>query len=250
MSSGSALALRTVAFGDLDGRLWGAAVQRGHAGLVVGSGDSVTEAPEPRWTVEDRAWRLTGDGFELHVEPRGEAPAEDREDDGSEPELSGLQELCRVHGRISLGGVEQLVDCGGTRSEVDGLEADAVGSARVVSGWFGPDEAISVIALRPRRASDHGSDLIAATLFDPGGWVAVDDPRLSTTYTPAGDPARTSLELWISDGENEFPRRAAGEAAGPSAVVSAGELQLRVAPLRCHSRGLEGAGVYVLASLQ
>ncbi len=250
MSSGSALALRTVAFGDLDGRLWGAAVQCGHAGLVFGSGDTAAGAPEPRWTVEDRAWRLTGDGFELHVEPRGEAPAEDREDDRSERELSGLQELCRVHGRISLGGVEQLVDCGGTRSEVDGPEADAIGSARVVSGWFGPDEAISVIALRPWRASDHGSDLIAATLFDPGGWVAVDDPRLSTTYTPAGDPARTSLELWVSDGENEFPRRAAGEAAGPSAVVGAGELRLRVAPLRCHSRGLEGAGVYVLASLQ
>jgi hypothetical protein len=249
MSSRSALALRTVAFGDLDGRLWGAAVRSGHAGLVFGSGDSAAGASEPEWTVEDRVWRLTGDGFELHVEPRGEAPAGDRDGNGSEPEVRGLQELCRVHGRISLGGVEQIVECGGTRSEVDGLKAEAIGSARVVSGWFGPDEAITVIALRSRRASDHQADLIAATLFDPDGWVPVDDPRLSTTYTQAGDPARTSLELWVSDGENDFPRRAAGEAAGPSAVVSAGELELRVAPLRCHSRGLEGAGVYVLASL-
>jgi len=249
MSSGSALALRTVAFGDLDGRLWGAAVQSGHAGLVFGTGDAATGAPEPEWTVEDRAWRLAGDGFELHVEPRGEAPAGDRGGDGSEPEVTGLQEFCRVHGRVSLGGAEQIVDCGGTRSVIDGLDAEAIGSARVVSGWFGPDEAITVIALRSRRASDHQADLIAATLFDPDGWVPVDDPRLSTTYTQAGDPARTSLELWGSDGENEFPRRAAGEAAGPSAVVTAGELELRVAPLRCHSRGLEGAGVYVLASL-
>jgi hypothetical protein len=252
MSEANGMAFRTVAFGDVDGRLWGAAVQSGHAGVVFGSGDSSAVASEPAWTVEDRAWRLSGDGFELHVEPRGEGPpdARDGDGDGAEPEVSGVQELCRVHGRFSLGGVEQLVDCGGTRSVIDGLKAEAIGSARVVSGWFGPDEAITVIALRSRRASDHETDLIAATLFDPDGWAPVDDPRLSTTYTAAGDPARTSLELWVSDGENEFPRRAAGEASGPGAVVSAGELELRVAPLRCHSRGLEGAGVYVLASLQ
>jgi hypothetical protein len=249
MSAANGMAFRTVAFGDVDGRLWGAAVQSGHAGVVFGSGDSSAVASQPAWTVEDRAWRLSGDGFELHVEPRGEAPSDDG-GDGSDQEVSGVQELCRVHGRISLAGVEQLVDCGGTRAVIDGLEAQAIGSARVVSSWFGPDEAITVIALRPRRASDHESDLIAATLFDPDGWAPVDDPRLSTTYTAGGDPARTSLELWVSDGENEFPRRAAGEARGPGAVVSAGELELRVAPLSCHSRGLEGAGVYVLASLQ
>jgi hypothetical protein len=252
MSSPSALAFRTLAFGDVDGRLWGAAVQRTHAGLVFGSGDASAVASEPEWTIDDRAWNLRGDGFELHVEPRGETPAEaeaDGEGTASPPVLSGLQELCRVHGRISVDGSEQIVDCGGTRTEVDGFEPDAIGSARVVSGWFGPDEAITVIALRARRASDHEADLIAATLFDPDGWVPVSDPRLSTTYTDAGDPARTSLELWVAEGEGEFPRRAAGEAAGLVGTVTAGELALRVTPLRCHSHGLEGAGVYVLASL-
>jgi hypothetical protein len=249
MSPGSASALRTVAFGDLDGQVWGAAVQSGHAGLVFGGAGTAQGAPEPEWTVQGRAWSLVGDGFELHVEPRGEAPAEDRDGDPSKSEVTGLQEICRVHGRILLAGVEQLVDCAGTRTALDGLEAEAAGSARVVSGWFGPEEAITLIALRPRGASDHEADLIAATLFDPDGWSSVDDPRLSTTYTQTGDPARTSLELWVADGENEFPRRAAGEASGPSAAVSAGELMLRVAPLRCHSRGLEGSGVYVLASL-
>jgi hypothetical protein len=248
MTAVDALAFRTVAFGDVDGRLWGAAVQTGHAGLVFGSGDSSSSASEPEWTVEDRAWKLSGEGFELHVEPRGETPAQ-VDGDGDGPEVTGLQELCRVHGRISLDGAELIVDCGGTRTEVDGIQPDAIGSARVVSGWFGADEAITVIALRSGGASDHEADLIAATLFDPDGWVAVSDPRLSTTYTEAGDPARTSLELWVADGENEFPRRAAGEVAGAGGAVTAGGLALRVAPLRCHSRGLEGAGVYVLASL-
>lgn len=249
MSPTSTVAFRTLAFGDVDGQLWGAAVQSAHAGLAFGSTGASSVAPEPEWIIEDRVWNLRGEGFELHVDPRGEAPKEADGNGEGPAEVSGLQELCRVHGRISLDGVEQIVDCGGTRTEIDGLEPGAIGSARVVSGWFGPDEAITVIALRSRRASDHQADLVAATLFDPNGWVPVTDPRLSTTYTEAGRPARTSLELWVADGENEFPRRAAGEATGADVAVTAGELALRVAPLRCHSRGLEGAGVYVLATL-
>jgi hypothetical protein len=249
MSGASTLAFRTLAFGVVDGGLWGAAVQSAQAGLAFGTGDSSRSAPAPGWTVEDRAWSLSGDGFELHVEPRGETPAEPDGDGDAPVNVSGLQELCRVHGRLSIDGVEQTVDCGGTRTEIDGLKPDAITSVRAVSGWFGPDEAITLIALRSSGASDHEADLVAATLFDPGGWVPVSDPRLSTTYTEAGDPSRASLELWVSDGENEFPRRAAGEAAGPGVTFTAGELALRVAPMRCHSRGLEGAGVYVLASL-
>jgi hypothetical protein len=252
MSAATGTAFRTVAFGDVEGQLWGAAVASDGAhpaGLVVGGAASAVVA-EPRWAVEERSWVLSGDGFELHVEPRGEDPTEDDgTDDGGGPQVSGLQELCRVHGRISLPGGEHTVDCGGARSEIDGLEPDAIASARIVTGWFVDDEALTLIALRSRRASDQESDLIAATLFDHEGWVPVSDPRLSTTYTQSGDPARMSLELWVADGENEFPRRAAGEATGAPVVMTAGELELRVAPLRCHSRGLEGSGVYVLASL-
>jgi hypothetical protein len=249
MSVASTLAFRTLAFGDVDGRLWGAAVQSAQAGLAFGNGDCARTAPTPAWTVEDRVWSLSGDGFELHLEPRGETPEEPDSDGDAPADVSGLQELCRVHGRLSLNGVEQIVDCGGTRTEIDGLKPDAIASVRAVSGWFGLDEAITLIALRSSRASDHEADLVAAMLFDPDGWVPVSDPRLSTTYTGAGDPARANLELWVSDGENEFPRRAAGEAAGIGVNFSAGELALRVAPMRCHTRGLEGAGVYVLASL-
>ena len=245
--TGGPLALRTVAFGDVVGDVWGAAVQSARAGLVFGVGDTPSVAAEPEWTIEDRAWRLRGEGFELHIEPRGEAALEDDED---ETAPGGLQELCRVHGRIALAGAEQTIECAGTRTEVDGIERAAIGSVRVVSAWFGPDEAITAIALRSPRAPDHEDDLIAATLFDPDRWVPVSDPRLSTTYTESGDPARASLELWVADGENEYPRRAAGEAAGRGGAHAAGELALRVAPLRCHSRGLEGAGVYVLASLE
>jgi hypothetical protein len=251
MSPPDGTAFRTVAFGDVDGRLWGAAVTvdpTHPAALLLGSSDTSVAVPAPTWTVRDRVWTLSGDGVELHVEALGEAPVADGAD-GPSSEISGLQELCRVHGLVALGGAEQAIDCAGTRSEIDGITPGTIASARAVSSWFGPDDAVTLIALRPRRASDHESDLIAATLFDHDGWVPVSDPRLSTTYTEAGDPARTSLELWVVDGENEVPRRAAGEASGPPVTLSAGELELRVAPMHCHSRGLEGAGVYVLATL-
>ena len=147
-----------------------------------------------------------------------------------------------------IGGAELAVDCAGTRTEVDGLQAGTVASARAVSGG-------SAMRRRSRcwrcgRAAPSTTTMISSRprclILD--GWVPVADPRLSTTYTDTGDPLRTSLELWISDGEDEFPRRAAGEAAGPGAELATDELQMRVAPLRCHSRGQDGAGVYVLAS--
>ncbi len=250
MSHPERTAFRTLAFGDVEGRLWGAAMSVAPSrpgALILGGSDASVGVPAPAWTVRDRVWILSGDGFELHVEPRGEDPG-GGDSGGSGPEISGLQELCRVHGRVTLGGEEQAVDCAGTRSEIDGLQEGAVASARAVSGWFSDDEALTLVALRAHRASDHESDLIAATLFDHEGWVPVSDPRLSTTYSEAGDPARASLELWVADGENEFPRRAAGEASGEPAALTAGELELRVAPMHCHSRGLEGAGVYVLAT--
>jgi hypothetical protein len=249
---------RTIAFGDAEGRLWGAAVDAGApglAGLVIGDGSAreTVSGSSLQWTADGRSWELTGDGVALRVEPLGLEPedaagAGSGSEPGSDGEVSGVQQLCRVHGAIAIGGAQLAVDCAGTRTQVDGIDPGAVESARGVSGWFGDEAALTLLALRPRGADHHDDDLVAATLFDPDGWVPVADPRLSTTYTAEGDPLRTSLELWIADGENEFPRRAAGEVAGPGAELAAGELQLRVAPLQCHSRGQDGAGVYLLAT--
>ena len=124
---------------------------------------------------------------------------------------------------------------------IDGVDAGSLGSARAVSGWFGDDDAFTLLALRASESVGQEADLVAATLFEPEGWVPVDDPRLSTTYTGEGLPARASLELWIGEGENEFPRRAAGEAVGTGAALEADGLELHVVPMRCHSRGREGA---------
>ena len=64
------------------------------------------------------------------------------------------------------------------------------------------------------------------------------------------DTSPGSPELWLAaEGEDEqhFPRRASGEAAGARTETAAGELDLRAEPFRWHSRGREGAGMYILA---
>jgi hypothetical protein len=252
MSLNAANHLRTLAFGDVEGGLWGAALHSVHPVLVLGDSSGAIWShvlSADAWSAEGMGWRLAGDGIDLHVVPGGEAEAmESEEPEDSGADLSGSDELCRVRGTVAVGGVQRTLDCVGTRCVIDGVDAGSLGSARMVSGWFADDEAFMLLALRAAEAVGHESDLVAATLFDPDGWIPVDDPRLSTTYSESGLPARTNLELWIGEGENEFPRRVAGEAAGEGAAFSTQEAALQVIPLRCHSRGREGTGVYVLAT--
>jgi hypothetical protein len=193
-------------------------------------------------------WRLTGEDLELHVVPGGEAEEMESGSDEASADLSGCDELCRVRGSLTIGGTARTIDCVGTRCVVDGVDGASLGSARMVSGWFGQDEAFMLLALRAADTVGQEADLVAATLFDPDGWVAVDDPRLSTAYGASGLPSRTNLELWIGEGDNEFPRRVAGEASADGAVFAVEDTEVRVIPMRCHSRGREGTGVYVLAT--
>jgi hypothetical protein len=218
---------QALSFGDVDGRVWGGALDAGGPAFAFGDGETTTSgagSEAVRWTPDGRGWRLTGEGFDLHMEPGGEELPEPPDPDPGMT-VSGMEELCRVQGTLTVAGAEHAV-----------------------SGWFASDQALAVLSLRSRRSSGHESDLIAATLFDPDGWVPVKDPRLSTTYAQDGAPARVNLELWVGDEEEEYPRRAAGEAAGGAVSVSSGDFALRVAPMRCHSRGQAGAGVYVLAT--
>jgi hypothetical protein len=251
MTGGATHRLRTLSFGDIDGTVWGAALEAASAVLILGDGSGETghfAVPSESWSAEGATWRLTADGVELHVEPATEEREPFPHEESDAP-ITGVQELCRVRGAISLGGAEYGVDCTGTRSVLEGVDPSSVDSVRAVTGWFAPDEAFTLLALRAPRSSGQEADLVAATLFDPEGWVPVADPRLSTTYDGAGVPTRVNLELWVNEGENEFPRRAAGEAAAPSGTVTAPGIEMRAIPLRCHSRGRDGGGVYLVAGL-
>jgi hypothetical protein len=245
--------LRVIAFGDIDGEVWGSAIDPGTAadsgpaiafGTPDGDGAAIG-AEAVSLTETATGWTLDGEGFDLRVEPAAHEGDADASASGALHRMEGA--LCRVEGALAVGGVERAVQGVGTWSTGTAPRSGRVESARSISGWFAPDRGLTVLALRPGRGTGHGSDLVTAAVFDPDGWIEVDEPRLSTTFAGGDRPSRASLELWIGDGEEQYPRRAAAEASGDPAVASGGGVSLQVTPIRCHSGGLDGAGVYVLA---
>jgi hypothetical protein len=244
--------LRAIAFASDDGSSWGAAISDGDGWSLVSGPDEATGGPLIVTQAPDGGWQLEGEGGELSLlaladDPPTPGPADAR-DEPSMPEVSFVPgegpELCRVTGTAA----GREVDWRGIRvTMAAGSGKDAAGSARFVAGWFADGSAIGVIAARPRKHDRPDHDLASATLFDRERWLPVAEPRLSTTYDGSETPARVNLELWIGEGDHEYPRRAAGEAAGAPAAAAAGTA-LQVTPLRCHSRGEEGVGVYVLAT--
>ena len=251
-------ALRTVAFGE--DSVWGTVWVSAPAGATLaalGAGPEVIVVSEVG--LSDSAadpsgeWRLDGDGVALVVSPAGElveVRAEGK--DG----IEGWHQLVRVSGRFGRGAGqhEHEVECLGLRSSwSDAVDLAKFASIRAVSAWFDPDEAYALTAFRPRKAKAHDGDAVAAAAITPDGAPAVEDPRLSTTYAGDGWPARAGLELWLaSDPESDqhYPRRASGKAAGARAQTLAGDFELQAEPFRWHSRGREGAGMYVLARRQ
>jgi hypothetical protein len=246
------MTLRAVAFGDLRGRIWGAALSA-HADLpsyaVLGPEPSAAVAVEmvAAASATDE-WRIAGDGLELTVaveDAQGENPAPD------------FDQLVTVRGQLRSDEVRE-VDCRGCRSErVDAVEPGRFQLIRDACAWFGPGYGFAVIAVRPRRASGHGDEHVSATVFSGGHVFPVAEPRLSTAYSGQGQPMRATLELWLGDdgepaepGQEEavqYPRRAAGEASGPWAIHESENLALAVQPFRWRAEGRDGAGIYLLA---
>jgi hypothetical protein len=194
----------------------------------------------------DGEWRLDGEHGALIVEPAGDAVAVSAGDD----HVEGFDQLCRVRGRFELDGADRAVDSLGLWTSRSGsFDLGKLESVRAVSTWFEPDEGLALVAFRPRKAKAHDNDVITATVLGPEGSAPVEDPRLTTTYDAGGWPIRAGLELWLAaeSEEEQYPRRASGEAAGGRAQSTAGDLDVRAEPFRWHSRGRDGAGIYLLA---
>jgi hypothetical protein len=250
-------ALRTLAFGDLGGTVWGAGwfsdaagANDADAALVMlgadgGQPNVITDRP-PRSESLDGDWHLDGTG-QLVVAPAAEAVALQV----PQEQFEGYDQLCRVTGRLTLDGGEREIDCLGVRTWFPGpIDLERYESIRAVSTWFEPDEAMALTAFRARKAKSHDDDLLAAAVIGPEHSTAVEDPRLSTTYEAEGWPLRAGLELWLpspEDSEQQYPRRASGEAVGARAHAQTSTLELRAEPFRWHSRGRDGAGMYILA---
>ena len=247
---------RALAFGDLDAGLWGAAwvpPLGGAVAVAVGGGpDAEVREAALHGTEHGEPWRLEGQGIELVLSPS--APAVGPEECAAG--VTGFDQLCRASGRVTIAGGERVVECLGWRSARDvALELDRIESFRQVSAWFDADDGLALVALRPRGARGQEADVVLASVLEREQMRPVADPRLSTTYTRDGLPARAGLELWVEEeagdpdadnGPGQFPRRAAAEAIADGAGWEVGGFAVHGAPLRWHSRGRDGAGVYLL----
>jgi hypothetical protein len=244
-------ALRTLAFGDFERGIWGAAwvpADNGPGLTALGGGSALTFGSGLRLSADRDAgeWHLDGEGTGLTISPTGDAVAVGATDD----RVEGFDQLCRVTGRFALGGGEEEIDCLGLRtSRSGGFDLGKLESVRVVSSWFEPDEGLALLAFRARKAKAHDGDVITAAVLGPEESAAVEDPRLSTTYDAGGSPIRAGVELWVAreDEDEQYPRRASGEATGAHAAFADDELELQAKPFRWHSRGRDGAGMYILA---
>lgn len=245
-------ALRTLAFAELEATgAWGAAWATDPddpALTTVGAGREWGVLADLRLSPgeHDEEWRLAGADATLVVDPAGDAVAWHASQDG----IEGWDQLCRVTGRFERDGAERAVECLGLRSWFSpAIELERYESIRAVSTWFGPDDGMAVVAFRPRKAKAHDRDVLSATVIAADASALVEDQRLSTTYTEGGWPLRAGLELWVAGKEpdQQYPRRASGEATGARAEALSGSFELRVEPFRWHSRGSDGVGMYLLA---
>ena len=254
MNGGPVTGLRTLAFGDLETGLWGAAIGSGDAVAAVGSLDSGAPIATTQVRLDAAAgdvdWELTGPGLQLRLTPHETAPSAPADPAGpapSRPAGDQVAQLCRVTGSVLIDGTEREVDCLGLRSYAADLDLSSLDSVRQVLAWFAPDDGVALSSRRPRGAKGHDRDAVLAVVLEPEGPVAVAEGRLSTTYAQSGVPERVGLELWLTDEENQFPRRVAGEALGAAADGQAIDLAVGLHAFRCHSRGRDGAGAYLLA---
>jgi len=209
------------------------------AELALGPAGTTVQAPLEVWTV-------AVDGGDWGVDLRFDAtsaPAAAADRLTSVGGMEGYEQLCRVAGTVRWAGGSAELDGLGQRGHAWG-EPDwgRIEATRAVSAWLEDGGGgITLATVRPQGAAGHDDEVAWAVIVRGGEPVAVQDPRLSTTYDADGRQRRAGLELWL-DGE-DYPLRAAGEALCGT-TLDLGALRLDVAFLRWSAEGREGVGRY------
>ncbi|MEJ7892213.1 MAG: hypothetical protein WKF94_06200 [Solirubrobacteraceae bacterium] len=247
----------TVSFGDLERGWFGLArlgrSSEGTSALAVlfrgqetvgayavgrtSDGDSpltmTVDAPLERWTVD---WNGTDCGFEVVVSALA-APVE------RAGGFEGYEQFVRVEGSVRVGEEMEELSAVGQRGHTWGVaDWSSLSLVRSVSAWLG-NGGFVLESERPARADGHDREEVWAALVENGEPAAVMKPRLSTTYDGDGHQRRAGLELWMTDEEEGFPVRAAGEVICGSSL-DLGALQLDLAFFHWRAQGVEGVGRY------
>jgi hypothetical protein len=156
-------------------------------------------------------WRAQGgvDGVAFSFEVEAISPP--IELDERSADASGIhryEQLCRVRGEISTpDGPAVQVDGVGRRAHSWGDPAGArFRSLYAIAG----ERAVTLSAIRPAGATDHGGEMTAAWLLAGDSEPELAEARLSTVDDGAGRPRSAGAELLLP-GE-EYPRRLSGRA--------------------------------------
>jgi hypothetical protein len=168
-----------------------------------------TKEPLIRWTCRFESGAVALEAELDAVSP----PVEFGEPLTSAAGMQWYEQLCRVQGEIRVNGRRIQIDGVGRRAHAWGDPLAArVRSLYAVAG----DRAVTVTAVRPRKADEHGAELISAYMVRPESEPQpFENARLSTIYDSAGRPRSAGLELFLPG--DEYPRRVSGEAVWPSA---------------------------------
>ena len=234
----------TVAFGDTATGLYGLArtgvTGDEHSGMAIvfASAEPLavrSEGVEIEVLEPLRRWRATCEGvFELELEAHS-TPAE-----AALGGMEAYEQLCRVRGTVA----ERELECLGQRGHSWGRpDWSKLELARSVSAWLDDGGGMTLTAVRGRSAKHHADEDVTAYVIQAGEPIAVADPRLSTTYDAGGRQVHAGLELWVGQGETEYPHRGAGTVLCGT-TLDLGELRADVAFFEWRMEGRKGVGRY------
>jgi hypothetical protein len=146
--------------------------------------------------------------------------------------------VCRVSGKVG----DTPVDCLGTLSETKKAPVwEELDALRTISALLDAENALFVLARRPRGALGHGEERVTAVLLQGGELHSVENARISTVYDGDGRQRSAGLEIWLP-GE-DFPRRGSGTAVAGSSLELE-DLLVHAAVFRWRVEEREGIGSY------
>jgi len=199
------------------------------------------EQPLQAWTV---AYAGETGAFDLRFEACSAPAVLDAEDPVAQAGgMQGFDQLCRVTGTVTHAGRTHQVRCLGQRGQLWGTpDWGRIELSRSVSAWLGEDRALTLTAVRAAKAKGHLDEAMSGFVFESGEPLAIQDPRLSTTYDGERRQRRAGLELWM-DEQADHARRVGGEVLCGT-TLELGEQRLDSAFFVWRMEGREGIGRY------
>jgi hypothetical protein len=220
----------TISFADADRQIQGVAITG--VGTLLKLGDELSAAAPPELVRDGEGWGVVaGDALALTLTPIAATGAATGAPVAAH-RASGSAGAHRVDGLALL------------RRE---REAGGLALERSLAILFDAQLALALHASRPHGAGGHGEEQLDAILLrgEPLDLVAIEKPRLSSTYGADGRITHAGLELWESE-ESELPLRIGGEALAGGDLAGAEGPPVAVTFVAWHHDARRGLGSYTI----